>query len=168
MIAHIKGFVDGEVKMSTIDKGEFYPCHSPLIVQIERLLDDSYLFYCSFARDGSGLFLVSFISLLLTEDIHASTDLRPLSAPSLVAPSLIDGLSCVAGSVSVTYFSRLSKEGMHVTDIANHLEHFTTALKSIPERHGFPDASTNERIRTVNLTECRLTHLIHHLEDESF
>ena len=73
----------------------FYPEGSPVIVQLEALENDRLLMYCSFARDGSGLFLASFMTLLLTEDVGA---ISPLALPVDTA------LSCVTGSVSQTYF----------------------------------------------------------------
>jgi len=53
------------------------------------------LVYCSFARDGSGLFLASFMTLLLTADVGV------ISPPAFAVPA---GMGCVTGSVSQTYF----------------------------------------------------------------
>jgi len=53
------------------------------------------LFYCSFARDGSGLFLASFMTLLLTVDVGA------VSPSAFTIPA---GTGCVTGSVSQTFF----------------------------------------------------------------
>ena len=73
----------------------FYPEGFPVIVQLEALENDRLLMNCSFARDVSGLFLASFMTLLLTEDVGA---ISPLALPVDTA------LSCVTGSVSQTYF----------------------------------------------------------------
>ena len=49
----------------------YYPEDSPVILKLELMESDTLLVYCSFDLDGSGLFLSSFITLLLEEDVYA-------------------------------------------------------------------------------------------------
>ncbi len=95
----------GTLRDAGAGKWLFYPDDVPVIIQMEMLLDDSLLIYCSFARDGSGLFLASFMTVLMTEDILAPAH-RPHCTGTAQNRSA-GSLHYIAGSVSVTCFTRL-------------------------------------------------------------
>jgi len=90
-IEEMQAYFSGELR--AIEEGKFlyYPEASPVILQLECIEDGKLLVYCSFASDGSGLFLASFMTLLLTEE----------SPSGFAVPA---GMGCVTGSVSQTYF----------------------------------------------------------------
>ena len=108
VIEKIQANLSGDLRPMGGGKFLFYPEGSPVIVQLEALENDRLLIYCSFARDGSGLFLASFMTLLLTEDVGA---ISPLALPVDTA------LRCVTGSVSQTYFRLMPDFGIRLSDM---------------------------------------------------
>ena len=71
MIEKMQAGLTGDFRAMGNGKYLYYPEASPVILQLELMESDTLLVYCSFALDGSGLFLSSFITLLLTEDVYA-------------------------------------------------------------------------------------------------
>ena len=57
VIEQIQANLPGDLRPMGGGKFLFYPEDSPVILQLEALENDRLLIYCSFARDGSGLFL---------------------------------------------------------------------------------------------------------------
>ena len=75
----------------------YQPAGLDLLVQLEMTTDNRYIIInATLARDGSGPLLASFLSTLLIEQSHANSP---------------DGLGVCSGSVSVTYFNRVSIDG---------------------------------------------------------
>ena len=95
MIEEIQAELKGDVRATGNQKYLFYPEASPVILQLELMASEKALVYCSFALDGSGLFLSSFLTLLPTEDVRA---INPSPASGGVQ------IGCVTDSVSQTYF----------------------------------------------------------------
>jgi hypothetical protein len=68
VIEKMQAGLTGDFRAMGNGKYLYYPEASPVILQLELMESDTLLVYCSF---GSGLFLSSFITLLLTEDVYA-------------------------------------------------------------------------------------------------
>lgn len=90
LIEEMQAYLSGELRAMEGGKFLYYPEASPVILQLECIEDGRLLVYCSFARDGSGLFLASFMTLLLTEDVGV------ISPSAFAVPA---GTGCVTGSV---------------------------------------------------------------------
>ena len=132
-----------------------------MIVQLEALENDRLLMYCSFARDGSGLFLASFMTLLLTEDVGA---ISPLALPVDTA------LSCVTGSVSQTYFRLMPDFGSRLSDMQKKTLAATCVLFAEEMRSKSADlinASplSYDRLPSCNLADFRIAHLMENLDE---
>ncbi|MGB1182826.1 MAG: hypothetical protein ACPG4I_05355 [Candidatus Puniceispirillaceae bacterium] len=139
----------------------FYPEGSPVIVQLEALENDRLLMYCIFARDGSGLFLASFMTLLMTEDVGA---ISPLALPVDTA------LSCVTGSVSQTYFRLMPDFGSRLSDMQKKTLAATCVLFAEEMRCKSADlinASplSDDRLPSCNLADFRIAHLMENLDE---
>ena len=90
LIEEMQAYLSGELRAMEGGKFLYYPEASPVILQFECIEDGRLLVYFSVARDGSGLFLASFMTLFLTEDVGViSTSAFPIPA----------GTGCVIGSV---------------------------------------------------------------------
>ena len=57
LIEEMQAYLLGELRAMEGGKFLYYPEASPVILQLECIEDGRLLVYCSFARDGSGLFL---------------------------------------------------------------------------------------------------------------
>ena len=139
----------------------FYPKDSPLILQLEALENDRLLMYCSFARNGSGLFLASFMTFLLTEDVGA---ISPLALPVDTA------LSWVTGSVTQTYFRLMPDFGSRLSDMQKKTLAATCVLFAEEMRCKSADlinASplSDERLPSCNLADFRIAHLMENLDE---
>ena len=160
MIEKMQAGLTGDFRAMGNGKYLYYPEASPVILQLELMESDTLLVYCSFALDGSGLFLSSFITLLLTEDVYA------------VNPSPASGgpqLGCVTGSVSQTYFRFLPTEyasgkrvGAH--KLAAGCIAFVDELKPISVELAHAASPSEERLPSCNLADFRIAHLIEKLD----
>jgi hypothetical protein len=161
VIEKIQANLSGDLRPMGGGKFLFYPEGSPVIVQLEALENDRLLMYCSFARDGSGLFLASFMTLLLTEDVGA---ISPLALPVDTA------LSCVTGSVSQTYFWLMPDFGSRLSDMQKKILAATCVLFAEEMRCKSADlinASplSDERLPSCNLADFRIAHLMENLDE---
>lgn len=161
VIEKIQANLSGDLRPMGGGKFLFYPEGSPVIVQLEALENDRLLMYCSFARDGSGLFLASFMTLLLTEDVGAN---GPLALPVDTA------LSCVTGSVSQTYFRLMPDFGSRLSDMQKKTLAATCVLfaeemrcKSADLINGSP--LSDDRLPSCNLADFRIAHLMENLDE---
>ena len=76
----------------------FQPFHLPLLVQIEQgVHSDDAIIHTSLARDGSGPLMTSFVTTMLIEGAHGTTN---------------EGLSVACGGLSVSYFIFRSTENL--------------------------------------------------------
>ena len=161
VIEKIQANLSGDLRPMGGGKFLFYPEGSPVIVQLEALENDRLLMYCSFARDGSGLFLASFMTLLLTEDVGA---ISPLALPVDTA------LSCVTGSVSQTYFRLMPDFGSRLSDMQKKTLAATCVLFTEEMRCKSADlinASplSDDRLPSCNLADYRIAHLMENLDE---
>ncbi|MGB1395408.1 MAG: hypothetical protein ACPG7D_05240 [Candidatus Puniceispirillaceae bacterium] len=161
VIEKIQANLSGDLRPMGGRKFLFYPEGSPVIVQLEALENDRLLMYCSFARDGSGLFLASFMTLLLTEDVGA---ISPLALPVDTA------LSCVTGSVSQTYFRLMPDFGSRLSDMQKKTLAATCVLFAEEMRCKSADlinASplSDDRLPSCNLADFRIAHLMENLDE---
>lgn len=161
VIEKIQANLSGDLRPMGGGKFLFYPEGSPVIVQLEALENDRLLMYCSFARDGSGLFLASFMTLLLTEDVGA---ISPLALPVDTA------LSCVTGSVSQTYFWLMPDFGSRLSDMQKKILAATCVLFAEEMRCKSADlinASplSDDRLPSCNLADFRIAHLMENLDE---
>ncbi len=135
----------------------YYPDDSPMIVQMELMQDSSLLIYSSFARDGSGLFLSSFLTVLLTEDIHAV-----LTPPQAFGSSEIH---CVAVSVSVTFFNRFRVANPCFQRFADGCMIFARHAHDLAFEYLDDIELKDQRLSARNLSDSRLTHLLQFMDD---
>jgi hypothetical protein len=161
VIEKIQANLSGDLRPMGGGKFLFYPEGSPVILQLEALENDRLLMYCSFARDGSGLFLASFMTLLLTEDVGA---ISPLALPVDTA------LSCVTGSFSQTYFRLMPDFGSRLSDMQKKTLAATCVLFAEEMRCKSADlinASplSDDRLHSCNLADFRIAHLMENLDE---
>lgn len=161
VIEQIQANLPGDLRPMRGGKFLFYPEESPVIVQLEALESGKLLIYCSFARDGSGLFLASFMTLLLTEDVGA---ISPLALPVDTA------LSCVTGSVSQTYFQLMPVFGSQLNDMQKQTvaascvlfaEHMRCKSAELIKASPLSD----DRLPSCNLADFRIAHLMENLDE---
>lgn len=90
-----------------------YRCqHSSIIIKLEKTMQDNHLFVnASFARDGSGPLLASFMSMLLIEECHATTS---------------DTFGICSGLASVTLHHILDITSLDHHRLQAYLENFET------------------------------------------
>ena len=153
--------LSGDLRPMGGGKFLFYPEGSPVIVKLEALENDRLLMNCSFARDVSGLFLASFMTLLLTEDVGA---ISPLALPVDTA------LSCVTGSVPQTYFRLMPDFGSRLSDMQKKTLAATCVLFAEEMRCKSADlinASplSDDRLPYCNLVDFRIVHLMESLDE---
>lgn len=161
VIEQIQANLSGDLRPMGGVKYLFYPDSSPVIVQLEALENDRLLMYCSFARDGSGLFLASFMTLLLTEDVGA---ISPLALPVDTA------LCCVTGSVSQTYFRLMPAFAAHLSDTQKKTLAATCVLFAEEMRCKSTELidarpQSDERLPSCNLADFRIAHLMENLDE---
>ena len=104
--------LDGKIVSAGMGKWLYYPNQQPLVMQIEMLNQDQLLCHVSLSKRGEGMFLTSFLTMLMIEEIHAlSEDMRPGTEPMCecsICRTATPKFGCVSGTVSLTYFSRLN------------------------------------------------------------
>ena len=151
----------GDVRATGNQKYLFYPEASPVILQLELMASEKALVYCSFALDGSSLFLSSFITLLLTENVRAIN-----SSPASGGVQI----GCVAGSVSQTYFRFLPTKytpgkniGAHI--LVAHCIAFTEEFRLISVQLAHAASPSEERLPSCSLANFRIAHLMESLDE---
>lgn len=122
------------------DKLQFHPPHvwiyrpknKNIIVKLEQTKNPHMLCVnASFARDGSGPLMASFMSMLLIEDSHATST---------------DYLGICSGAASITLYHWLDIKNWQCNQLANYLINFEKlALCILPQAskspsHNLPDA----------------------------
>jgi len=161
VIEEMQAGLTGDLRAMGNGKYLYYPEASPVILQLELIQSNKLLVYCSFALDGSGLFLSSFITLLLTEDVGA------------ISPSIVSGcsqLGCVTGSVSQTYFRFLptkyaSGKKVKADKLARSCMAFAEELKPISAQLAHVASQSEERLPSCNLADFRIAHLMENLDE---
>ncbi|MEK9728528.1 MAG: hypothetical protein VW417_01155 [Alphaproteobacteria bacterium] len=146
LIEEMQAYLSGELRAMEGGKFLYYPEASPVILQLECIEDGRLLVYCSFARDGSGLFLASFMTLLLTEDVGV------ISPSAFALPA---GTGCVTGSVSQTYFQIFAASCML---LAREMQGKSADLY---------DTNTllEDRLPACNLADFRIAHLMENIDE---
>lgn len=154
MFEQLNTYLNGELRDAGFEKWLYYPEGLPVIIQMERFVDKSFILYCSFNRGGNGLFLASFLNLLLTEDIHAVADDKSDQA-----------IECVSGSVSLTYFQRLNKDITSAKQIALSCRRFAEMVSFIAADTMVPLSKSEDRLKPMSLSDSRLTYLFDAIDD---
>ena len=161
LIEEMQAYLSGELRAMEGGKFLYYPEASPVILQLECIEDGRLLVYCSFSRDGSGLFLASFMTLLLTEDVGV------ISPSAFAVPA---GLGCVTGSVSQTYFQILPpSKGRN--NALQYQAFAASCLLFAREMQGksadLYDTNTllEDRLPACNLADFRIAHLMENIDE---
>lgn len=112
----------------------YRPKNKNVIVKLEQTKQpDMICVNASFARDGSGPLMASFMSMLLIEDSHATT---------------ADNLGICSGAASITLYHWLDIKGWQASQLVNYLVNFEKlALCILPQASKFPSSnSSNDKI----------------------
>lgn len=105
-----------------------------IVIKIETIIDDHKLFVnASFARDGSGPLLASFMSMLMIEDIHAT---------------VADTIGICSGEASVTLFHLLDITTIDDQHLLHYLYNFETLAICILEQ------ATNNAAKSNFFSAC--------------
>jgi len=161
LIEKLQACLSGELRGMGGGKYLYYPKKSPVILQMEAMGDGRLLIYCSFARNGSGLFLASFMTLLLTEDV-------PAVSPAACADR--QTLGCVTGSVSQTYFRFLDRPVSRTNlqmmrDLAKSCHAFAEEMDLLCAQLSHDPLSSDDRLPSCNLADFRIAHLMENLDE---
>lgn len=98
--------------------------NASITIKIETILNDDYVFVnASFARDGSGPLLASFMSMLLIEDSHATSP---------------DTFGICSGAASVSLYHMLDISDLTENRLIAYLHNFEYLAFCIFEQAGIP------------------------------
>ena len=163
--------LDGKIISAGTGKWLYYPNSQPLVMQIETLQDDQLLCHVSLSKRGEGMFLTSFLTMLMIEEIHAfSEDMRPerggrpgcrCETCSVSTPKF----GCVSGTVSLTYHSRLNWTQPSCHKFLMFCDEFMTFVAQKVQDYLPQSDNENGAAFIANLSDTRLSFLLSEMEE---
>lgn len=167
----IDPYLDGKIVTAGAGKWLYYPEHHPLVMQIETLHNQQLLCHVSLSKRGEGLFLTSFLTMLMIEEIHAfSEDIlpdtggRPGCRCEACAASM-PRFGCVSGTVSLTYFSRLNWTQPSYQNFVSFCDEFMRFVAEKAQDYLPETAHENGTAFIANLSDTRLSYLLSEVEE---
>ena len=167
----IDPYINGKFVNAGSGKWLYYPENKPLVMQIETLQNQQLLCHVSLSKRGEGLFLTSFLTMLMIEEIHAfSEDIRPQTGgrPGCKCQACADltpRFGCVSGTVSLTYFGRLNWADPSCQKFLNFCNEFMNFVADKAQNY-LPQSDTeNGSAFIANLSDTRLFYLLSELEE---
>ena len=161
--------LDGKIVSAGMGKWLYYPNQQPLVMQIETLNQDQLLCHVSLSKRGEGLFLTSFLTMLMIEEIQAlSVDMRLETRPVCRCASCRTSetkFGCVSGTVSLTYYSRLNWTQSSCNRFLMFCDAFMPFVAQ--KAQGYLPRSDNEKDTAfiANLSDTRLSFLLSEIQE---
>ena len=161
--------LNGKIVSAGIGKWLYYPNQQPLVMQIETLNHDQLLCHVSLSKRGEGMFLSSFLTMLMIEEIHAlSEDMRPEAPPvcgCAVCYTSAHKFGCVSGTVSLTYYSRLNWTQPSCHRFLMFCDTFMTFVAHKAQDYLPQSDNENGTAFIANLSDTRLSFLLSEMEE---
>lgn len=170
-LSKISPEIDGKIVSAGVGKWLYYPDRQPLIMQLEALQNNHLLCHVSLSKQGEGLFLTSFLTMLMIEEIHAfSEDLRPETGgrPGCRCEACSTSalkFGCVSGTVSLTYFCRLHWSQPSCQKFLTFCDEFMTFVTQKAQDYLPQSQNQNGTAFIANLSDTRLSFLLSEMEE---
>jgi len=165
-LSKIDPHLDGKIVTAGAGKWLYYSDRYPLVMQIETLHHQQLLCHISLSKRGEGLFLTSFLTMLMIEEIHAfSEDIRPDAGGRpgcgcTVCAESAHRFGCVSGTVSLTYFSRLNWTQPSCRTFLSFCDEFMGFVAEKARGYLPETANENGSAFIANLSDTRLSYLL--------
>jgi len=161
--------LDGKMVSAGLGKWLYYPNELPLVMQIENLNQGQLLCYVSLCKRREGMFLTSFLTMLMIEEVHAlSEDMRPETKPRCgcsICCSASLKFGCVSGTVSLTYYSRLNWTQPSCHKFLMFCDAFMPFVAQKAQDYLPCSDNENGAAFIANLSDTRLSFLLSEMEE---